>query len=129
MNTRRNALSLAAVLAATVLTGGAAILGITTPRRLRRLRLQRSCRPPSRRRRERRETDAAHLDSRPLRLGDARDRRSARLVASARAGTTPQAAAQTLVVQTRERQKQLVVVQPAALGAAHATTQTSGVPR
>ena len=29
MNTRRNALSLAAVLAATVLTGGAAILGIT----------------------------------------------------------------------------------------------------
>jgi hypothetical protein len=31
MNTRRNALSLAAVLAATVLTGGAAILGITHP--------------------------------------------------------------------------------------------------
>jgi len=29
MHTRRNALSLAAVLAATVLTGGAAILGIT----------------------------------------------------------------------------------------------------
>jgi hypothetical protein len=29
MNARRNALSLAAVLAATVLTGGAAILGIT----------------------------------------------------------------------------------------------------
>jgi hypothetical protein len=31
MNARRNALSLAAVLAATVLTGGAAILGITHP--------------------------------------------------------------------------------------------------
>ena len=31
MNTRRNALSLAAVLAATVLTGGAAIFGITHP--------------------------------------------------------------------------------------------------
>ena len=31
MHTRRNALSLAAVLAATVLTGGAAILGITQP--------------------------------------------------------------------------------------------------
>ena len=30
MNTRRSALSLAAVLAATVLTGGAAILGITS---------------------------------------------------------------------------------------------------
>jgi len=29
MNTRRNALSLAAVLSATVLTGGAAILGMT----------------------------------------------------------------------------------------------------
>jgi hypothetical protein len=31
MNSRRNALSLAAVLAATVLTGGAAILGVTHP--------------------------------------------------------------------------------------------------
>jgi hypothetical protein len=31
MNARRNALSLAAVLAATVLTGGAAVLGITHP--------------------------------------------------------------------------------------------------
>lgn len=41
----------------------------------------------------------------------------------------PQAAAQTLVVQTVNGKKQLVVVQPAALGASHATTQTSGVPR
>ena len=41
----------------------------------------------------------------------------------------PQAAAQTLVVQTVNGKKQLVVVQPAALGAAHATTHTSGVAR
>jgi cyanate permease len=41
----------------------------------------------------------------------------------------PQAAAQTLVVKTVNGKRQLVVVQPAALGAAHGTTQTSGVPR
>ena len=41
----------------------------------------------------------------------------------------PQAAAQTLVVKTVNGKQQLVVAQPAALGAAHATTQTSGVPR
>jgi hypothetical protein len=40
-----------------------------------------------------------------------------------------QAAAQTLVVKTVNGKRQLVVVQPAALGASHATTQTSGVPR
>jgi cyanate permease len=43
--------------------------------------------------------------------------------------STPQAAAQTLVVKTVNGKQQLVVVQPASLGAAHATTQTSGVPR
>jgi cyanate permease len=41
----------------------------------------------------------------------------------------PQAAARTIVVQTPNGKRQLVVVQPAALGASHATTQTSGVPR
>jgi cyanate permease len=41
----------------------------------------------------------------------------------------PQAAAHTIVVQTPNGKRQFVVVQPAALGAAHATTQTSGVPR
>jgi len=41
----------------------------------------------------------------------------------------PQAAAQTLVIKTVNGKPQLVVVRPAALGAAHAMTQTSGVPR
>ena len=41
----------------------------------------------------------------------------------------PQAAAQTLVVKTVNGKQQLVLVQPAALGAAHATTRASGVPR
>jgi cyanate permease len=43
--------------------------------------------------------------------------------------TPPQAAAQTFVVKTVNGKSQLVVLQPAPLGAAHATTQTSGVPR
>jgi len=42
---------------------------------------------------------------------------------------TPQAAPQTLVVKGPNGKQQLVVVQPGALGAPHATTQTSGVPR
>lgn len=41
----------------------------------------------------------------------------------------PQAAAQTLVVKGPNGTKQLVVLQPSAVGAPHATTQTSGVPR
>ena len=41
----------------------------------------------------------------------------------------PQAAAQTLVVKGPNGTKQLVVVQPGAVGAPHATTATSGVPR
>ena len=113
MNTRRNALSLAAVLAATVLTGGAAILGITHTAQAPAGRARRrSFRRPAAGAAMRRKTDAAHLDRRPLRLGDARDRRGARLVASAAAGTTPQAAAQTLVVKTVNGKRQLVVVQP-----------------
>lgn len=40
-----------------------------------------------------------------------------------------QAAAQTLVVKGANGKQQLVVVQPGALGAPHATTATSGVPR
>jgi cyanate permease len=42
---------------------------------------------------------------------------------------TPQAAPQTLVVKGPNGKPQLVVVQPGALGAPHATTHTSGVPR
>ena len=42
----------------------------------------------------------------------------------------PQAAARTIVVKTPNGKRQFVVVQqPGALGASHATTQTSGVPR
>ena len=41
----------------------------------------------------------------------------------------PQAAPQTLVVKGANGKQQLVVVQPGALGAPHATTHTSGVPR
>jgi cyanate permease len=41
----------------------------------------------------------------------------------------PQAAAKTIVVQTANGKKQFVVLQPGAVGAPHATTQTSGVPR
>jgi cyanate permease len=41
----------------------------------------------------------------------------------------PQAAARTIVVQTPNGKRQFVVLQPGALGAAHATTQTSAVPR
>jgi len=41
----------------------------------------------------------------------------------------PQAAAQTLLVRTPNGKQQLVVVQPGALGAPHATTHTSGVAR
>ncbi len=40
-----------------------------------------------------------------------------------------QAVPQTLVVQTANGKRQLVVVQPGALGASHATTHTSGAPR
>ena len=45
------------------------------------------------------------------------------------AAPPPQASAQTLVVQTANGKQQLVTVQPGALGAPHATTATSGVPR
>lgn len=41
----------------------------------------------------------------------------------------PQAVAKTIVVQTANGKKQFVVLQPGAVGASHATTQTSGVPR
>ena len=41
----------------------------------------------------------------------------------------PPAAAQTLLVQTPNGKQQFVVLQPGALGPAHATTQTSAVPR
>jgi cyanate permease len=41
----------------------------------------------------------------------------------------PQAAARTLVVKLPNGKRQLVVVQPGALGASHATTHTSGVPK
>jgi cyanate permease len=41
----------------------------------------------------------------------------------------PAAAAQTLVVKGANGKQQLVVVQPGAVGAAHATTSTSGVVR
>jgi len=41
----------------------------------------------------------------------------------------PQAAAQTLVVQTPNGKRQIVVLQPGALGTSHATTHTSGAPR
>lgn len=39
------------------------------------------------------------------------------------------AAPQKVVVQLPNGKRQLVVLQPGALGPAHATTQTSGVPR
>ena len=39
------------------------------------------------------------------------------------------AAPQTVVVKGANGKQQLVVLQPGALGAPHATTQTSGVPR
>jgi len=45
------------------------------------------------------------------------------------AAPVPQAAAQTLVVKTVNGKQQLVVAQPAVLGAAHATTATSAVPK
>jgi hypothetical protein len=38
-------------------------------------------------------------------------------------------APRTLIVQTPNGKRQVVVLQPGALGPAHATTQTSGVPR
>jgi cyanate permease len=41
----------------------------------------------------------------------------------------PQAAARTLVVKLPNGKRQLVVVQPGALGAPHVTTHTSGVPK
>jgi cyanate permease len=41
----------------------------------------------------------------------------------------PAAAAQTLVVKGANGKQQLVVVQPGAVGAPHATTSTSGVVR
>jgi cyanate permease len=45
------------------------------------------------------------------------------------AQSPPQAAPQTLVVKGANGKQQLVVVQPGALGAPHAATHTSGVPR
>ena len=45
------------------------------------------------------------------------------------ASPPPAAAAQTLVVKGANGKQQLVVVQPAAVGATHATTSTSGVVR
>lgn len=41
----------------------------------------------------------------------------------------PQSTPQTIVVQTANGKRQLVVLQPGALGASHATTHTSGAPR
>jgi hypothetical protein len=45
------------------------------------------------------------------------------------ASPAPAAAAQTLVVKGANGKQQLVVVQPGAVGATHATTSTSGVVR
>jgi len=45
------------------------------------------------------------------------------------ASPPPMAAAQTLVVKGANGKQQLVVVQPGAVGATHATTSTSGVVR
>ncbi|MGD0716070.1 MAG: hypothetical protein ABSB24_18120 [Gaiellaceae bacterium] len=45
------------------------------------------------------------------------------------ASPAPAAAAQTLVVKGANGKQQLVVVQPTAVGATHATTSTSGVVR
>ena len=45
------------------------------------------------------------------------------------ASPPPAAAAQTLVVKGASGKQQLVVVQPGAVGATHATTSTSGVVR
>jgi hypothetical protein len=45
------------------------------------------------------------------------------------ASPSPAAAAQTLVVKGANGKQQLVVVQPGAVGATHATTSTSGVVR
>ena len=45
------------------------------------------------------------------------------------ASPPPTAAAQTLVVKGANGKQQLVVVQPGAVGATHATTSTSGVVR
>ena len=45
------------------------------------------------------------------------------------ASPAPTAAAQTLVVKGANGKQQLVVVQPGAVGATHATTSTSGVVR
>ena len=42
---------------------------------------------------------------------------------------SPQAAARTVVVQTANGKRQLVVVQAGSVGASHATTHTSGAPR
>ena len=81
---KRHALTLSAVLAATVLTGGAAILGMArTPPNLQAASPVVVQAASRRRSTGRRETDAPHLGRRPLRLGDARDRRGARLVAPA----------------------------------------------
>jgi len=41
----------------------------------------------------------------------------------------PRSVPQTLVVRTPNGKRQIVVLQPGALGASHATTQTSGAPR
>jgi len=41
----------------------------------------------------------------------------------------PPATPQTLVVQTPNGKRQIVILQPGALGASHATTHTSGAPR
>ena len=45
------------------------------------------------------------------------------------AGSLAQATPQTLVVKGANGKQQLVVLQPAATGPAHATTHTSGAPR
>jgi len=45
------------------------------------------------------------------------------------AGALPQATPQTLIVKGPNGKQRLVIVQPAAVGAPHATTATSGVVR
>ena len=127
MNVHRRALALSAVLAATV-----------ADRRRRDHRASRAHaaprRPPPRRppswcsrrrcRSSRRETDAARLGRRPLRLGDARDRRRARLDVAAGRGAAAARCADARGEGPHGKQ-QLVVLQPAARRP-HATTTPRG---
>ena len=113
-------LALAAVLAATVLTGGAAIAGSSTRPAAAGGPCRRGAAGTGTRRAvvaKREVTDhAARLGSRTLGLGDARDRRGARLVVPPGGVAAPPAAAQTVkVVQGPNGKQQLVVLKsPAA---------------